>query len=405
MLIQDPVIVYIVGQYPSYTEGFIANEIATLRKRHIQIKVLSLNRGPTELKVDEGVIYDCAVVSVDKIRAQFSLIQEIGFTYFVLLVKTAAAFGVSPLAFLRNIKYFFSSVYFVQQVKRLPVRHIHAHFLSTPTSVAAIMSDLMGIPFSGTGHAHDIYTTKESELIKKITAAQMIITCTQVNRAYLKGLVLPKFQDKLYHIYHGIDLAHWKWKNRESDLAKKEVVQILSIGRFVEKKGIIYLLQALALLKKSAYTIECRIIGGGELYGAYQKFIEEHALTQTVYLHGALKQEELTSHYDQADIFVLPCLVASNGDRDGLPNVLLESLALGIPVITTAVSAIHELIEQEHTGLTVPEKDADALAAAILRLIEDTELYAHLSLHGRSKVEQFNIDRSTDQLAHIFSAP
>lgn len=404
MVKKDPVIVYIVGQYPSYSEGFIANEIATLRNRNVQIKVLSLHRGPIELAVDEGVIYDCALVSKDKLQAQFSLIQKIGFTYFVLLARTAASSGASPLAFLRNIKYFFSSVYFVQQVNRLPVRHIHAHFLSTPTSVAAIMSDLMAIPFSATGHAHDIYTTQESELIKKITAAQLIITCTQFNKAYLKGLVLPKFQDKLHHIYHGIDLGHWKWKSRNPDLAKKEVVQILLIGRFVEKKGIIYLLQALAALKRSAYTIECRIIGGGELYSAYQKFMEEHALTQTVYLHGALKQEELTYYYNQADIFVLPCLVASNGDRDGLPNVLLEALALGLPVITTAVSAIHELIEQEHTGLTVPEKDADALATAILRLIEDSELYAHLSLHGRSKVEQFNIDRSTDQLIHIFSA-
>lgn len=403
MVKKDSVIVYIVGQYPSYSEGFIANEIATLRKRDIQIIVLSLNRGPLELAMDEGVIYDRHLLSFDKLQAQFSLIQKIGFTYFVQLVKTAAA-GASPRDFLRNIKHFFSSVYFVQHLNTLQVRHIHAHFLSAPTSVAAIMSALMGIPFSGTGHAYDIYTTRDRELIKKITAAQLIITCTQSNKTYLKGLVLPKFHDKLHHIYHGIDLTHWNFKSRDPHLRKKEVVQILLIGRFVEKKGIIYLLEALAALKKSAYTIECHVIGGGELYGTYQKYRVEHGLTQHVYLHGALKQAELTHYYDRADLFVLPCLVASNGDRDGLPNVLLEALALGIPVITTAVSAIHELIEHEHTGLTVPEKDAAALAAAIVRLIEDHKLYAHLSWHGRQKVEQFNIDRSTDQLVHIFSA-
>jgi glycosyltransferase involved in cell wall biosynthesis len=284
----------------------------------------------------------------------------------------------------------------------MQVHHIHAHFGFITNDIAKILSRLIEVTYSFTLHAQDIYLN-QSNIEQEVANASFAITCTEYNQAFLNKLTKGLYTAKLHTIYHGIDVLKWKqteWPNRGNENDK---IKIVSIARLVEKKGLIYLLKATRLLTSNGTKIHCTIIGNGPLQKQLKRFIIKNNLTHCVNLIGFLSQEEVRRQVANFDIFVLPCTIVKNGDRDGLPNVLLESMAMGIPVISTNISAIPELIENEETGLLVPEKNEIALADAILRLSSDIQLYNRISENGKRKVkDNFDIEISTNKLVAIF---
>ena len=178
---------------------------------------------------------------------------------------------------------------------------------------------------------------------------------------------------------------------------------ILSVARLVEKKGLIYLLQACRSLKDRGYDFRCRIVGEGPLRPSLERLIRDLALTGQVELRGAETHEHVIEMYRQATLMVLPCVVSENGDRDGIPNSLVESLYMGVPVISTPVSGIPELIKSEVNGLLVPPHDSASLAAAIVRLFEDAGLRQRLAAGGRQTVlAQFDMAANTQHLMRLF---
>jgi glycosyltransferase involved in cell wall biosynthesis len=205
--------------------------------------------------------------------------------------------------------------------------------------------------------------------------------------------------------YHGIDFTHFRPPLPGDSSAATAAtnppcaLRILSVGRFCEKKGFPFLLAACQQLQAAGIDVQCRIVGFGPLEAQLRSHIEALNLTTNVTLVGQLTQDQVLQQYHWADVFVLPCQVMADGDRDGIPNVLLEAMAAGVPVVSTAISGITELVQSAHNGLLVPEKDATAIAAALRQLAHDAALRQRLGQAGYQTVRQrFTLEHNVGQV-------
>lgn len=287
------------------------------------------------------------------------------------------------------------------------VRHIHAHFCHGATTVAWFVSIITGLPFSFTAHAKDIYcdSLNPSGLLRrKMRAARFLVTCTNANREHLLR-VEPTANVRC--IYHGLNAEFAGLLAGSANSPKKNGrLRALGVGRLVPKKGFDVLVEACAILKRRGFHVETVIVGEhGEHEADLRKQIAVNGLKDCVRFTGPLEQAFLYAEYQNADIFCLPCRVLDNGDRDGLPNVLMEAMACGLPVITTPVSGIPEIIKDGHNGALVPPNDAEALANAIQRISSDRMLARNLGRAGRLTVlERFDGNRTAMELAALFDA-
>jgi glycosyltransferase involved in cell wall biosynthesis len=304
------------------------------------------------------------------------------------------------------IKEFFQAGYIAQQVLAAgTIRHLHAHFCHSATTVAMFASQLSGLPFSFTAHAKDIYVAELNPrdlLPVKLRRAEFAVTCTRANHAHLTALGVP--ETPIYTIYHGLDTR--QFAPPEHAQAEPALPLLLSVGRMVEKKGFPVLLAACRLLKARGYRFECHLVSGaGPLTATVAALIQELELADVVKMRPAVTQEELQAIYQQATVFVLPCQIADNADRDGIPNVLVEAMAVGLPVVSTQVSGIPELIEHGVSGLLVPPKAAAALAAALALLLDTPSLRESLGRAARQKVcREFDAAANTRVLQQLFAA-
>lgn len=399
-------VVYLLGQYPAYSESFIANEIKGVEDTGIKIIILSIKKKTSVFLPDDNqqqIIYDLHFLSAKKVFAHLYLIGYAGRKYFAALSKIVISCNFSLPKLLKGLRNFSTAAFFIFKLRDLKADHIHAHFLTLPSTIALIMSEISGMTFSCSAHAHDLYTAKNREIVEKIKRSKFTVTCTKYNQDFLLKVSPDIYHDRIYHNYHGIPLTMWPSKTRSTDeFEQKKNINILLIGRFVEKKGIIYLLEAMVYLKKYQDKFSCTIVGDGPLESSFREYIQVHGLEASVNIVPPMSYVELRARYILADVFVLPCIVASNGDRDGLPNVLLEALAVGVPVIATSVTAINELIEHDKTGISIPERDANAIAQELLRLSKNQSLYGQLVSNGRKKVEEFEISKSIARLCELF---
>jgi len=278
--------------------------------------------------------------------------------------------------------------------------HLHAHFGTVATVVARLAAKITGVSYSFTAHAKDIFheIVEEDVLRKKLTDAAGVITVSQFNVAWLRD----KYADAaagVKLIYNGLDLSEFAFEP-EGDRPPL----ILAVGRLVEKKGFAYLLEACAILRSRGVNFRCEIVGGGELESALQHQFEELDLGDCVQLCGPMSQSDVKRKIRQARLLAAPCVHAGNDDRDGLPTILLEAMALGTACISTPVTGIPEILRHEETGLMVAERDETALADACERLLYDQDLRERLTRKGRSLVEEnFNIDRNAAKIRSFFS--
>jgi glycosyltransferase involved in cell wall biosynthesis len=284
------------------------------------------------------------------------------------------------------------------------VEHLHAHFAHGPASVARYASLLIGVPYSFTAHAKDIYTSPPGLLATKIDLAKFVVTCTDYNSEYLRSLASPATRARIHRIYHGVDLSKFDAGSREvSDTTTASQLTVLSIGRLVEKKGLPYLIEAIADLRAQGYPVHLKIVGGGPVREALASQIQHAGLTHSVTLLGPRPQEALLDLYPSAAVFALPCIVTENGDRDGIPNVLVEAMRMGVPVVSTCISGIPELVINQQTGLLVPPRDARALAEAIARLLDDHTLADRLVAQAAQHVRnEFDLTGNTARLRKLF---
>ena len=279
--------------------------------------------------------------------------------------------------------------------------HMHAHFGTVATVVARLASKITGITYSFTAHAKDIFheNVVEDVLRKKLADSSGVITVSQFNVNYLQEKY-AEAADGVKLIYNGLDLEEFRFEP-----GGDRPPLVLGVGRLVEKKGFSYLVDASALMRSKGIRFRCEIVGGGELESDLQRKIEDLDLTGCVKLCGPMSQSDVKQKIRQAKLLAAPCVHAENNDRDGLPTILLEAMALGTPCISTPVTGIPEVLRPGETGLMVAERDASALADACEKLLADQQLCRLLTRNGRRLIEdRFDIDKNTAEIRALFSS-
>ncbi|MEM0905904.1 MAG: glycosyltransferase, partial [Pseudomonadota bacterium] len=277
------------------------------------------------------------------------------------------------------------------------VRLLYVHYLHTPASVARYAAMMRGLPFAFSAHAKDIYTTPRWELQSKIKDAAWGVTCTAYNQRVLSDLA--DRPGKVSLAYHGLDLTRFPARRPRRPGTSKPL-RIVSVCRAVEKKGLDDLIRALAKLPKE---LDWRFehIGGGSMVARLAALAETLGIKERVTFSGLKPREGVIEAYSRADLFVLASRVAKNGDRDGLPNVIMEAMAMGLPVVSTDVSAVPEIVTPE-TGVLVPERRPDALSAAMADLLADPERRAAFGKAGAMRVrDRFSPKPGLDLLCKL----
>lgn len=304
------------------------------------------------------------------------------------------------------VKEFLQAGHVADAVRRAgDVDHLHGHFCHGVATITWFAARLAGLPFSFTAHAKDLYQAELNPgrlLERKLAAARFVVTCTCANAQVLRARH-PR-PGEVHTVYHGLDTDWFSPRPRAG--APVAAPLLLAVGRHVEKKGFDTLLDACAQLQARGLDFRCWIVGeNGSATAALQAQIRQQGLGERVQLHGPLPQDRLRELYRQAHAFALPCQVMADGDRDGFPNVLAEAMAMGVPVVSTRISGIPEMIDDGLHGLLVEPRDAAALAAALEQLLVDPGLHLRLAVAARARIcERFDSRRTTEALHTLFSS-
>jgi len=377
--------------------------------------ILALNKGNDKKcherakTLAEKTIYRPSFTLVEQWKVFFLFSFRHPIMLFKLFLIILKGYKKTPLTLLKLYRSIPCAFYFSEIIKQAKVQHIHAHFAYIPTTIAMIISKILNIPFSFSAHAWDIYANR-SDLREEFFSANFIITCSEQNRSALLSTYGKELSDKIHKIYHGINLEYWtgrremsKSESDEKQVSVNRIWRLMSAGRLIEKKGLDFLIEACALLKENRVRFHLDLIGEGKKKPILERLTISRGLENEIVFAGPLTHEELKQYFFGADIFILPCVLAADGDRDGIPNVLLEAMAMGVPVISTKISAIPELIKDGKTGVLAGEKNARSLYEAIIRIINSGEL--RLNIVGNAKLrlkEEFNLQDSVDKLYNLF---
>jgi glycosyltransferase involved in cell wall biosynthesis len=397
-----PRIGVVLKGYPRLSETFVAQELAALERRGLRLALYSLRR-PTDAAVHP--VHAEIAAPVDYLpeylhEAPARVLRA--WTSARRLPGYAAALAAFRADFARDrtrnrVRRFGQALVLAAELPA-DVGYLHAHFLHTPASVARYAALMRGLPWSVSAHAKDVWTTPDWEIREKLASCAWATTCTRANAEHLRALAADPARVDL--VYHGLDARRFPAPPPASRLGTPVVV--LAVGRTVEKKGFDDLLAALARLPA---TLDWRLehVGGGPLLAALQAQAAALGITQRIVWHGPLAQPQVLERYRAADVFALPSRIAADGDRDGLPNVLMEAQSQRLPCVATAVSGIPELIDDSRTGLLVPPRDVDALARALAALISDAGLRRRLGEAGFERTRaRFDVERGIDRLVERF---
>ncbi len=399
-------IAYLMKTYPRLSETFILNEILGLEELGARLQIFSLRQPddtsfhPAVGGVKAHVTYALELTGFQSVRNGLLLLK----LHLQLAMHRPAAYVQTVWNYLRQpgrqrLKEVIHAGYFAVAMQRSGCTHIHAHFANVPTTVAELIHGFTGIPYSFTAHAKDIYRSGAAELDRKISKAEFVLTCTEYNRQYLSAISTSA--TRIHCVHHGIDLTLFDGRklSSEAEAPTDTLPLILSVGRFCEKKGFPYLIRACRILQNQGVRFRCAIVGYGPMRDELQTLIADLDLEEHVSLVGKMTQDGIAEMYRTAAIFALPCLVTDDGDRDGIPNVLIEAMAQRLAVVSTDVSGISELVEPANNGLLVPEKNADALADALALLLAQPALRKQMGDRGREKVmSHFSLMSSANEV-------
>ena len=403
-----PTLCMVLKGYPRISETFISNEILLLESLGFHIHIISM-RHPREAfnhasvkNIKASVDYLPSTILNHLLPLWYhNLILAFKKPKIYLKAAKKAAVRWMRTRKTATIKHLLQAGYLVH--KCLPgknIIHFHAHFAHSPTSVALFSSLLSSIPFSFFAHAKDIYTSDQRQLKEKIDMARFVVTCTKYNKNYLSQLV-GKSTTPIFCVYHGINLDYFSPKL--NNIECKPPYKLLTVARMTEKKGLENVYHALAILRDKKIKFMHTLIGEGDDNDKILKLIKKLELKKVTELRGTLTHEDVIKHYANADLFVLGCQIARNGDRDGIPNVMAESMAMNLPVVATNVSGIPEFLENRVSGMMVPQKDPKALARAMEAVLTDDDLRKQVTMEAKKRVtRKFNNQKLIKDLARIY---
>jgi glycosyltransferase involved in cell wall biosynthesis len=433
---------YVVMGYPRLSESFISNEILQLEALGARLHVFAVKPGEDE-RVHASVEAVRAPIeylpratslsgtsfwrwlseNLPRFRAAHGRVFRAHPLRWLATLGAALAMSLryrrSPFAAPRKvfIKEFLQAGVIADRVAANPgIAHLHGHFCHGATTITWFASRLADVPFSFTAHAKDIYQRDQNPgdlLTRKIAAARFVATCTESNRQHLAARCPDATH--VHTIYHGLDTAYFQRSDccaahGSDDLGgaatgfDAAAPLVLAIGRFVEKKGLRFLVDALAQVRDTGQAFRAVLVGedGGEAQ-ALREQVVRLGLEPCVEFAAPMDHSRLRQLYGAASLFVLPCLVAADGDRDGIPNVIAEAMSMGLPVVTTSVSGIPELVADGHNGVVVPERDAGAIADAICGLLHDPARRDAIGRAARDTIcERFDSRSTTRALLELF---
>jgi len=402
-VVRRPNLLYVMKTFPSLYQGTVLSEISVLRSVGYPVHVLSLDR-PQDMNYAAAEALDGLITYGLDLReksypavlgANLALISRIGLAAYLDLWALVQRFGV-----MGNVRGFMRLAAAACTLRRQGFTHLHAHWADRATEMAMILSRLSGLPFSFTCHAVDIFVSPRY-LEEKLRAARFVVTVSGYNKQYLMSHYGSDLEDKIGVIYPLVDIHEFTPRL----LLRTDEINILSVGRLVEKKGYSYAIEAAGLLKERGYRFVWRIVGEGRDRPHLEAVVKDLGLSGWVQLLGKLPQDDIKSLLDQSTVFALSSVVASDGDREGMPRVLIEAMAKEVPVVATDSVGISELVK-DGSGLLVPPSDSVALADAVEQIITlDWESRRVMGQTGRQIVEhEFDSDYLANKLIALFEA-
>ena len=384
---------YLFERFPSFVQTFVHREAGEMIRQGMNPLLVSIRRpdDPPDLSegAETGVFYlppeKDLRAEVDRLRAAGQLPRRVHRT---IPARRAES----------DSQRIFEAAWLAPRLKRAGIGHVHAHFGGMAARTAWWLWRLHGIPYSFTGHANDIFCDTDFPVSNRALArdARFIVTETDYARQWMEEKH-PAARGKVFRIFNGISMEGCP--ARQSSATPPT---ILSVGRYVEKKGFSDLIKACGLLQREGRALECLIVGGGPLEPDLQREIEREALTSSVRLVGPKPQADVRRMLADASVFALACVVEASGGSDNLPTVIMEAMACGTPVISTRVAGVPEMIADGHDGLLAPPSDPARLAAALARLLDDSEFAERLGARGRETArDKFDIRKTTAELKRL----
>lgn len=375
---------FLVKVFPKVSETFILEEVLGLERLGVALSIYTL-ADPTD---------SVAHAAVERVRAPIRRVPStlaadawrFAARHLALALRSPGRYATALVDAAKRgrtgLNEFLRAGWLAGQMRADGVHHLHAHFISSPADIAALMARMSGMPFSISAHAKDIYLSRPNDLRRRLGAARFTVSCTEFNCRALREAAPGA---TVHRMYHGVDRGVFSPRVRaETGLAPL----ILSVGRLRAKKGLDTLIDACRLLRGRGLLFRCEIVGYGEEQARLQDQIDACELGDCVSLAGKLVREQVLERYARAAVYVQPSRVTADGDRDGIPNVLLEAMSVGVPVVASRVSGIPELVRHRETGLLVEPDDACALADAMAELIGDPSLGAKLVSQARIAVSR-----------------
>ncbi len=375
----------VVGTWPKRSETFIAREVAALREQRAEIVIFPLWPGDEEAE-DESVqqvgrwgVAEQLIYPWKHSRWQFRFLGAVrreGWGTLQALWHEGRMLAMG------------------HRMRKLGIEHVHAQFGNAVSTAGWMAADVADVPFSVSVHARDVFVEPQF-LREKAEAARCIVACNSAAAARTRELAGPANADKVQLVPHGLPLDDYPFRER----LPEGPPLILGVGRLVEKKGFPFLLRALGELRRDGVPFRAMLIGEGPERDVLETEIVELGLDETVALTGWLPHDQVRAAYERASVLVAPSIVAEDGDRDGLPNVVLEAAAVGVPVVATDVGGLPDLVRDSETGWGAGPKAPDALAGQIRAVLDSPQEAMARAEAARAAVEKrFDIRDCTDQL-------
>ena len=408
---------YIILRFPKRSEKFIEREVTAMAELLGSVLVFSLRKGefnfPRNPNVEIMYLKDQSLWRA--VRAHGYLLAHSPRRF----IRTLWKYILLPYARVlkpknsrerrkrtaKRTRLYLKSAIIASEIIKKKVPHIHAHYAHHPAQTAFRIANFTDRPFSFTAHAKDLFLAKPSKLRNLVKKSAFALTCTRDGERFLKSQCSSKYEPKIHCLYHGLPLSRFfplAEKQPKKDESAKTPV-ILSAGRFINKKGFDVLLLSLSLLKKRGLNFKCILAGDGRLVDEINGLVDSLGLRQEVEFPGFLPEEDLAELYRQASLFALACRISSDGNRDGIPNVILEAMASGLPVVSTAVGGVPEVVKHEENGFLIEPDAPEAFADALESLIKGNDLRKRMGEKGRQLVcQQFEIKNNSEKLLRLF---
>jgi len=393
-------IALLLTRFPSVTETFILREVIEMERQGCAVRLVPvLRESPPVVHEEARPWIDRALytpfVSFGILQANLRALMARPARCLSLLVRLVAGTVTHPGTLLRTLLIFPKSVFIAGQLRREGIQHVHAHYATYPSTMALIIAALADIPFSFTVHAHDIQLDR-SLLRWKLRQTRFVRSISEFNRRFLERLYPQEARDRIDVIHVGIEPL--QYAHGDAPIARA-ISRVLCVAAHKPYKGLPYLIEACRLLKQEGVSFRCEVVGDGPMREELKQMILDKGVGDVIQLVGPKAQHEVTQLMAAATLFVLPSIIAPDGQMEGIPVALMEAMSSGRPVVSTSISGIPELVEDGQNGFIVPPADAPELARAMRALLESPELARAFGQRGREKVRaEFSIDQCVAKL-------